>query len=388
MVETVGRYAEKTGLAVERFVAWLGVARSTFFAWRRRHGKANEHNASLPRGHWILPWERQAIVKFHGKHPDEGCRRLAYRMLDQDVAAVSPSTTYRVLKAAGVLRTWNAAASSKKGTGFEQPTAPHEHWHADISYLNIRGTFFYLCSVLDGYSRAILSWDIRPAMTEADVEIVLQGAVERYPLARARLISDNGPQFLAKDFKEFLRHCEMTHVRTSPYYPQSNGKSERVQQTIKRECIRPQTPLSLEEAKRIVAAYVEHYNRCRLHSAIGYVAPFDKLHGREERIFAERKRKLQDARRQREQAHRDGASVLTTSALKNNVPATGETDAGSAGEQPARDSRPGFRRQTRRGDGPKLHPRPSGDRPEIPPMPQKTHLRPTLNLRSAWSNSG
>ena len=91
----------------------------------------------------------------------------------------------------------------------------------------------------------------------------------------------------------------MTHVRTSPYYPQSNGKLERFHGSIKGECIRPGTPISLDDALRIVAKYVDHYNQVRLHSAIGYVAPADKLAGREAEIFAVRDRKLDEARERR-----------------------------------------------------------------------------------------
>ena len=118
-------------------------------------------------------------------------------------------------------------------------------------------------------------------MTEAEVETIIQRAREQFPGARPRIISDNGPQFIAKDFKEFIRICGMTHVRTSPYYPQSNGKMERWHKTLKGECIRVKTPLSLEDARRIVAEFVAHYNEVRLHSAIGYVAPADKLAGRD-----------------------------------------------------------------------------------------------------------
>jgi len=128
---------------------------------------------------------------------------------------------------------------SLKGTGFTQPLKPHDHWHIDISYINLSGTFYYFCSVLDGCSRAILSWDLKPAMKEADVEIVIEKAKEAHPNEHPRIISDNGPQFIANDFKEFIRISEMTHVRTSPYYPQSNGKIERMHKTLKQTCIRP-----------------------------------------------------------------------------------------------------------------------------------------------------
>jgi putative transposase len=216
-------------------------------------------------------------------------------MLDRDIVAVSPSSVYRVLKGAGRIgRSTNKA--SKKGTGFQQPQKPHEHWHIDISYINIHGTFYYLTTILDGYSRYIVHWEIRRAMTEQDELTVLQRARETFPNERPRIISDNGSQFLAKDFKEFIRLCGMTHVRTSPYYPQSNGKLERFHGSIKGECLRPGTPISLEDALRIVGRYVEHYNEVRLHSAIAYIAPADKLAGREAEIFAARDRKLAEAR--------------------------------------------------------------------------------------------
>ncbi len=258
----------------------------------------NEHNALVPRDHWLEAWEKTVILDFERRHPREGYRRLAFMMLDRDVVAVSPTSVYRVLKDAGRLQRWNRKPS-RKGTGFEQPLQPHAHWHVDVSYLNISGTFYYLCSVLDGASRYVVHWDIRERMTEVDVEIVLQVAREKFPDARPRIISDNGPQFIAKDFKEFIRISGMTHVRTSPYYPQSNGKIERWHKSVKSECIRPGTPLSLADARRLVTQYVEHYNTVRLHSAVGYVAPADKLAGREMAIFAERDRKLDAARQAR-----------------------------------------------------------------------------------------
>ena len=219
-------------------------------------------------------------------------------MMDADIVAVSPSTVYRVLKAGELLKRW-CTKKSRKGTGFVGPTAPHEHWHIDVSYLNIRGTFYYLCSILDGYSRYLIHWEIRTAMKETDVEIILQRAQEKYPGVSPRIISDNGSQFIAKDFKQFIRIMGMTHVRTSVNYPQSNGKKERWFRTLKSECIRPKTPLSLEDARHLVDKYVIYYNTRRLHSAIGYITPEDKLNGKETAIFKERDRKLEAAREQR-----------------------------------------------------------------------------------------
>jgi len=106
-------------------------------------------------------------------------------------------------------------------------------------------------------------------MTEAEVEVILQRARERFPEAAPRIISANGPQFMARDFKEFIRICGMTHVPTSPFDPQSNGKIERRHQSLKGECVRPGVLLSIDDARGLVGRYVDHYNRVCLHSALG-----------------------------------------------------------------------------------------------------------------------
>lgn len=299
------------------FLLNLNIARSKYYNWENRYGKENSHNGLIPRDHWLEAEEKKAIIDYHYKHPLEGYRRLTYMMLDNDIAYVSPSTTYKVLKAANLLDKQSKKTSSK-GQGFVQPLKPHQHWHVDISYININGTFYYLCSVLDGYSRYIVNWDIREKMQEADVEVIIQKAKEKalsskkVPMATPRIISDNGPQFIAKDFKVFIRISGMTHVRTSPYYPQSNGKIERWHQSLKKESIRPKCPLSKQDAIRTVGEYVYHYNHVRLHSAIGYVSPKLKLEGNEVEVFNERDRKLETARKIRAEKRR----TMKTTALK------------------------------------------------------------------------
>lgn len=278
-------------MPVARFLTWLGIPSSKYYNWCRRLGRPNAHNAAIPRATWLRESEKLAILQYHREHPDEGYRRLTYMMLDADIVAASPSSVYRVLKEAGRLPTGPAKHASK-GKGFDQPTRPHEHWHIDVSYLNMCGTFYYLCSILDGFSRYIVHWEIRPSMSAFDVETVLQRACERVPNAAPRIISDNGPQFVAREFKQFVRLSGMTHVRTSPFYPQSNGKVESWHKTLKRECIRPKVPLNLVDARRIVAAFVDHYNSVRLHSGIRYITPQDALAGRGDAICAQRLRKL------------------------------------------------------------------------------------------------
>ncbi len=163
-----------------RFISWLGIATSKYYDWQSRYGKVNEHNALVPRDFWLEDWEKQAIIGFHHQYPLEGYRRLTFMMLDRNIVAVSPSSVYRVLSAAGLLRRWNTKTSTK-GRGFVQPLKPHEHWHIDVSYVNMCGTFYYLCSLLDGCSRYLVHSELREAMTEKDIEITLQRAREKFP---------------------------------------------------------------------------------------------------------------------------------------------------------------------------------------------------------------
>jgi len=313
-VDYVRYWTDRAETPAKTLLAWLELGASKFHSWKQRYGKVNAHNGKVPRDHWLEEWEKAAILDFHDRHPLEGYRRLTFMMLDDDVVAVSPASVYRVLKRAGRLdRKW--AAPSKKGTGFVQPLRPHEHWHIDVSYINVDGTFYYLTSLLDGCSRYIVHWELRESMTEQDVEVILQKALEKHPGEKPRIISDNGPQFIANDFKQFIRLTGITHVRTSPYYPQSNGKLERWHGSLKQECIRPSCPATAEEARRRVAAFVEHYNHARLHSAIGYITPADKLNGLEPVIFAERDRKLEEARQRRQLARQAARPRQTTQPL-------------------------------------------------------------------------
>ena len=300
----------------KHFLGWLGLAKSTYGTWLKRYGTGNRHNGLMPCHHWLLEAEKQAIVAFHHSNPLEGYRRLSYLMLDANVVAASASSVYRVLKAAGVLDSWQAKLS-KKGTGFERPLFPHAHWHIDVSYINVAGTFYYFCSVLDGFSRYIVNWGLSESMKEEEIEMILQRAKERFPHATPRVISDNGPQFIAKDFKEFIRLSSTGHVRTSPYYPQSNGKIERFHKSLKNECVREQSLNTPEEAKKVIAAYVVKYNEQRLHSSIGYVTPLDKLNGEDVVIFAERKEKLAAARMARKERRLNNVELAVCQPLAN-----------------------------------------------------------------------
>lgn len=231
-----------------------------------------------------------------------GYRRLTWMMVDRDIAYLSPSSVYRILVKAALNNKWTKPAGEPKKVGFDQPTTVHEQWHTDISFINFRGTFLYLICVLDGFSRAILAWDIRINMETFDVNIVLYKACSIWILntdLKPRIITDNGGQFISKEFKEALNDSGITHSRTSPNHPQSNGKIERFHGTAKQESLRNMPKIDISQIKNEFGQFINFYNTERLHSAIDYVAPFDVIYNRKDMILEQRKQKLKTGRSNR-----------------------------------------------------------------------------------------
>jgi transposase InsO family protein len=179
--------------------------------------------------------------------------------------------------------------------GFTQPTAIHEQWHIDFSYIKIGDEFYYFVSLLDGYSRRILVWELCKTMDGINAEVLVTRAHEMYPHARPRIISDNGSQFCSKDFMELIKLLAFEQTFTSPNHPQSNGKLERFHRTFKVEHVRVTAYLGFEDAKNRMKNWLRFYNEKRLHSAIQYLTPDDVFFGRSESRLAERKEKLHTA---------------------------------------------------------------------------------------------
>ena len=286
----------RIGISSKKLLSWLGISRSKYYDWLSKDSFCISHNGVIPKSHWTLLWEKEAVIAYAQDHPAEGYRRLTYMMLDEDIAALSPSTVYRILKKAGLLNRWNVVGPSSKKHGFVQPLKLHEHWHIDIKYVNFKGAFLFLIPIIDGYSKAIVHHELRTHMHESDIEIVIQRALEKYPDAKPRIISDNGTQFISKDFSNYMKVVGLQHVRTSIMYPQSNGKIERFNRTISEECLRKISMIDLEDARRQLAEYIDYYNTKRLHSSLYYLTPDDFINNRVEVRLEERRKKLAAAK--------------------------------------------------------------------------------------------
>lgn len=324
VVSFVRRMHQECGASICQLCSYIEITPQRFADWQKRVGTENRHNCRIPRKNQVLPEERRQIVSFYQEHREDGYRRCAYMMMDQNLVAVSPSTFYNVLREADALRKFPGYANPNRGKGFHQPLKAHDHWHIDFTYIHVGDTLCFLVTVIDGWSRCILASYLSEKIDSASAQIAIEMAHEKYPEARPRIISDNGKQFTGKEFVTLLGIHGFTYARTSPYYPQSNGKIERWHKSLKLECVRCKAMATFEHAAEIIAAYVAHYNFVRLHSAIGFIAPMSMLNGERNKIFEERKRKLEEAQLRRNAAKIEGYSSVS-----------GEAEAGNTGEQPA-----------------------------------------------------
>ena len=159
LIETeVQKIHEKTEIKVSELVAFAGVSKSTWHEWKSRKGIETRHNHETPKLNWYTPEERMAVVKYVLAHKNflYGYRYLAWQMIDDNVAFVRPASVYNIMKEYDLVHKWAKNEGEAKKKGFDQPSAPHEQWHTDISYIKVLGVFYYFISIMDGYSRKIL----------------------------------------------------------------------------------------------------------------------------------------------------------------------------------------------------------------------------------------
>ena len=278
---------QETETAISRLVAWLGIVRSKFYDWKDRYGQVNEHNAWVPAGPLAGGLGEAGHRGLPHEHPLEGYRRLTYMMMDADIVAVSPQHVSGA-QGAGLLDQWNAKPSSK-GTGFKQPFG-RTSIGTSTCRTSISAARSTTCAaILDGFSRYIVHWEIREAMTEADIEIILQRARRNIPEPGPGSSPTTGRSSSPRTSRNSsgsggMTTCGPARTIRSPTASWSGGIA-----TLKGTSASvPRRPWLWSEARRVVAQFVEHYNTVRLHSAIGYITPKDKLEGRAEAIIAAR----------------------------------------------------------------------------------------------------
>ncbi len=274
----------------------LGVPKSTYYRWRARQRTGTLANRSSGIRSWnrLTPAEESTVLDVAMEYTDLSSRQLSAWIIDNKGFSVSESTVYRILKSEGLIKSPELKLAA--GKEFHTKTKrPHQMWATDASYFRVAGWgFYYMVTVMDDFSRFILSWKLQTDMTSDSFIEVLQDAVDltgmtEVPLEdRTRLLSDNGPGYISRSFREYLHLVGIRHILAAPFHPQTNGKIERYHQSIKADVnqVPYDVPRNLETA---ISDFVSYYNYRRYHKALGNVTPADVLHGRREQILQRRK---------------------------------------------------------------------------------------------------
>jgi len=305
----------RSGWSARRTLAVLGISPGTYYRWLKEESWAREQPAAVApvQPFEALPEERAAVLTYAREHPTIRHRELAWRMIDDDVACLSSSTVYRILREADLMCRHRGRAKRYREE-IELATRPDQRWGTDLMYVRINDVTYYYLGFIDEYSRYIVHWELLSGMGGQSVSVASQAALETLPrdsqgrlLVKPEIRSDNGSCYLSKEFHGVLAHHELTHLKIKPHCPEENGIMERSNRTI-REAL-DETDLENDphanryQAEATISRIIRWYNHERLHSSLGFLRPADYYRGQPEQLHESRRRKLVAARHRRRETN-------------------------------------------------------------------------------------
>jgi putative transposase len=302
---TVRETKARSGWSAKRTLAALGISRGSYYRWLQAEAWAKASADVRPvQAFEALAEERVAVLAYARRHPEIRHRELAWRMIDEEVAYLSPSTVYRILREANLMCR-QRGRKKRYREEIEKATRPDERWGTDLMYVTVSGVNYFYLAFIDEYSRYIMHWELLSNMEGHSVSLGGQKALETLPrdergqpLARPEIRSDNGSCFISKEFHGVLEHYGLTHVKIRPHCPEENGIMERSNRTV-REALEEQEPASRYEAEAALGRIIDWYNHERLHSSLGYLRPIDYYRGDPKTQHETRRKKLAAARHHR-----------------------------------------------------------------------------------------
>ena len=246
----------------------------------------------------ITSKEKGAVISYALSHTELNHREMSYRMIDEDVAFMSPSSVYRILKENNLLVQRGKRAKPKRWNPHERLTEPDQVWQTDLMIISYGKRDYYFLSYLDVYSRLVVYYKLLMSMTgdtirEASREALL--ITERTPNI---IQSDNGSGYISSEFRNYLSKSNIEHRRIHPHCPNENAEIERFHRTL-RELLDPDDAENCTHLHGLFKERIEYYNNRRYHSAIGFVTPWSKYNGKADQILEARQHKLEKARKKR-----------------------------------------------------------------------------------------
>lgn len=305
------RLVETSELSVKRTLAELDVPRSTFYGWYQRYQAAGYDGLAPQAARKHQFWNRipdsvrEHVVAVALEKTEMSPRQLAWHITDSEGYFISESSVYRILKSYDLITSPVFDLVTAKDEFEHKTKRVNEMWQTDFTQFKvIDWGFYYLCTVLDDYSRYILAWRLASTMGSTDVEETLQQAVSQTGVThikvkhRPRLLSDNGPAFISEALKKYLAQYKMDHVRGAPYHPQTQGKIERYHRSMK-SIVKLDTYYAPSELERAIANFVVYYNNQRYHEALDNLTPAAVYFGRDQEIQTRREAIKQQTLQQR-----------------------------------------------------------------------------------------
>jgi len=284
----------------------LGIARGTYYRWIKEAAWTKEKRDAVGPLQLFeaLPEERAVVLDFARKHPTIRHRELAWRMVDEDVAYLSPSTVYRILREADLVCRGRGRPKRYRQEE-EKASRPDQRWGTDLMYVKVNGVDYFYLGFIDEYSRYIVHWELLSGMDGLRVSLAGQAALETLPrneqgelLVKPEMRTDNGSCFISKEFHGVLNHYGLTHVKIKPHCPEENGIMERSNRTV-REALEEVDIETRYQAEDALARIIRWYNTERLHSSLGFLRPIDYYRGEPEKLQEARRKKLAAARHRR-----------------------------------------------------------------------------------------
>jgi transposase InsO family protein len=299
----------RSGWPAKKTLAALGIARRSYYRWLREEAWAR----SLPAAplqplqlYEALPEEKSAVLAYARRHPELRHRELAWRMVDEEVAFLSPSTVYRILKEANLVCPWRRRQKRRRAED-EKARGPDQRWATDLLQLQVGESIYYFVSFLDEYSRYIVHHEVVTGMDGQTLSLAAQAAIDGLAkgadgqaLVKPEIRSDNGSGYISREFRLVLQENGLGHHRIRPHCPEENGLIERAYRTM-REALEGEELTDLLQAGDVLTRIVRRYNEERLHSALGYLRPADYYRGKPEECYAARRAKLAGARQRRKE---------------------------------------------------------------------------------------